>query len=115
MAANPGITVPARLPALKACNWEMMYSGCCCASLGLAGVGEFPSAPWQATQTAAKLASPLARSALGAAPGFCSDAMTDTGITEVTAREAATKRRASSFILSVDFFAQNHEILQCTP
>jgi hypothetical protein len=37
--------------------------------LGLAGVPELPSAPWQAAQTRVNFASPAARSGLGAAAG----------------------------------------------
>ena len=39
-----------RLPDLKSCNCLTRYSGCCWASLGLAGMPELPSAPWQAAQ-----------------------------------------------------------------
>src|SRR5262245_32572451 len=75
-----------RLPDLKSSSCLRMYSGCCCASLGLAGIAELPSALWQEAQlwllagVALKIVSPLAGSGLaglaaaGAAGAACSSA-----------------------------------------
>src|SRR6478735_3427363 len=73
-AANPCMTGFLRLPALNSSSCLTMYSGCCCASLGLAGTPELPPAPWQATQTAVNLASPCARSGLAGCAGLASPA-----------------------------------------
>src|SRR5438094_1000856 len=67
--AKPCMTALLRLPDLKSCSCLTRYSGCCCASLGLAGVPELPSAAWQLAHTAAKLAPPLTRSGLAALAG----------------------------------------------
>src|SRR6478609_3245433 len=113
----------ARLPDLNSCSCLTRYSGCCCASLGLAGVPELPSAAWQAAQTAVNLASPAARSGLAtagaagaaaapcspAAAGFSSAADADR---QVAAREAASSREARSFISEFGLLAQNLMILQ---
>ena len=57
-AAKPCMIGLARLPDLNSFSCLTRYSGCCCASLGLAGMMELPSAPWHAAQTAVKLALP---------------------------------------------------------
>src|SRR6185369_13314879 len=118
--AKPCMIGLARLPALNSCNCLIRYSGCCCASLGLAGMAELPSALWQAAHTAVNLAWPWARSGLAAADaaagaasvGFSSAAKTDAaGI----ARQAAVMRQASNFIFGGCSLAQKPVILQCAP
>src|SRR6185369_7531168 len=103
VAAKPCMIGLARLPALNSWNCLIRYSGCCWASLGLAGMAELPSALWHAAHTAVNLACPCARSGLAAAgaaagavsAGFSSAAKTDAaGI----ARQAAVIKQASNFI-----------------
>src|SRR6478735_7592817 len=100
--AKPFMMGLARLSDLNSCSCLSRYSGCCWASLGLAGVPELPSAPWQAAHTAANLVLPwlrsgLAAAAAGAAGGgaFSSLAKEDNA---GTARTAAISRVASDFI-----------------
>src|SRR5205085_8858228 len=57
-----------RLPVLNSTNCFCKYSGCCCASLGLAAMAELPSALWHdAHAFSVKSASPLTRSGLALA------------------------------------------------
>src|SRR3954452_10552722 len=65
--AKPCMMGFGRLPPLNSCSCLKMYSGCCCASLGFAGVPELPPTPWQATHTEENFASPAARSGVLAA------------------------------------------------
>src|SRR6185369_2821000 len=104
VAAKPCMIGLARLPALNSCNCLIRYSGCCWASLGLAGIAEFPSALWQAAHTAVNLAWPWTRSGLAATgaaagaagwAGFSSAANTDAA---GRARKAAVIKQASDFI-----------------
>src|SRR6478609_3500876 len=118
--ANACITALARLPFLNSCNCLTRYSGCCWASLGLAGVPELPSAPWQAAHTAVNLALPWLRSGLaGAAAGAAGGAAFSSLAKEDnagTARTAAISRIASGFIsggICSSLLAQNLVILQC--
>src|SRR3954462_9940814 len=80
-AAKPCMIGFWRLPPLNSCSCLTMYSGCCCASLGLAGVPELPPTPWQATHTEENLVSPAARSGLvetvvgATAFGACGDSV----------------------------------------
>ena len=69
--------------------------------MGLTGVPELPSAPWQAAQAPAKLASPLAKSGLAAlaAAGFGAASWARTKAAGVA--NAAANNKANSFMVNI--------------
>src|SRR5437762_12535303 len=85
-AAMPFMIGLSRVPDLNSVSCLARYSGCCPCRIGLAGLPRVPSLVWQAAQTSADLAWPLARSGLAAALASAACA--------VTANEASRKARS---------------------
>src|SRR5205085_10932266 len=98
--AKPFMIGFCRLSALNSVSCLTRYSGCWPCRIGLAGLPREPSLVWQAAQTSADLAWPLATSGLAAA-GACSSA--DAAAANVASRRPDS-RRAADFMLDVADF-----------
>ena len=94
-AAMPCMMAFLRTPVLYSRSCFIRYSGCCWDNLGLTGVPELPSAPWQAAHTAVNLASPATKSGLAALAGA---GVAAKDIEVAQASTAAKREEARSFM-----------------